>query len=188
MALILRMYAKHEAIDELPRIGLMHSPANSPAHFEYGTLQIEALAGIIGVKEMFNSLEGEAPGNELTRKTLKSFYDKVSVHELALEEILMKFLSSSPNFVIYSVPHSAERRIPIVTFRHRYISPKKLTDRINEEKCILKHGHFSAPRLIDQLEVPREEGVVRASFALYNTVEDVEYLCSVLHKIDTNVL
>ena len=181
------MYAKHEAIDELPRIGLMNFPANSPAHFEYGTLQIEALAGIIGIKDLFNTLEGEAPGSKLTRKTLKSFYDKVSVHELALEEILMKFLSSAPNFVVHSAPHSAERRIPIVSFRHRHMSPKKLTDLINDEKCILKHGHFCAPRLIEQLKI-NEEGVVRASFGLYNTVEDVEYLCSVLHKVDTTKL
>ena len=181
------MYAKHEAIDELPRVGLMNLPANSPAHFEYGTLQIEPIAGIIGVKEMFNSLEGEAPESQLSRTTLKSFYDKVSVHELALEEVLMKFLSSAPSFIMYSAPHSAERRVPIVSFRHKHMSPKKLAELINEQKCILKHGHFLAPRLIDQLKIHGEEGVVRASFGLYNTVGDVEYLCSVMHKIDMDI-
>ncbi|KAI6660553.1 Cysteine desulfurase-like protein [Oopsacas minuta] len=179
------MYAKHTAIDELPRIGLVNLPANSPAHFEYGTLQIEGLAGIIGMKELFNSLEGIPPDSELTRETLKSMFDKITIHELALEKILMTFLNSNPNYMIYSLANSNNRRIPIVCFRHKYVSPKRLSEKINELKIILKSGDFCCTRLLDQMKLKVDDGLVRASFAMYNTVEDAQHLCSILKQIDS---
>ena len=178
------MYAKHAAIDELPRVGLDFFPPESSAHFEYGTLQIEALAGLIGMKEFFNSLEGRDPETELCRDSLGALFSKAAVHELELEGTLMSFLHSHPRYTMYSRPHDNNRRVPIVCFKHKSILPKVLVDKISKKNIIVKQGHFCAPRLVDALQVSREEGLVRASFSLYNTLEEAQLLCSVLEQID----
>ena len=178
------LYAKHAAIDELPRVGLDFLPSHSSAHFEYGTLQFEALAGLIGMKEFFNSLEGRDPEADLTRQSLESLFSKIAVHELELEGMLMSFLLSHPRYKVYSFPHDNSRRVPIVCFKHNSMLPKVLSDKINKKNIIVKHGHFCAPRLLDELQVDREEGLVRVSFSVYNTVEEAQLLCSVLEQID----
>ena len=181
------LYAKHAAIDELPRVGLDFLPSESSAHFEYGTLQFEALAGLIGMKDFFNALEGRDPEGELSRASLQTLFSKAAAHELELEGMLMAFLHSHPRYSLYSLPHDSNRRVPIVCFKHSSMLPKALSDEINKKNIIVKQGHFCAPRLLDALQVSREEGLVRVSFSLYNTVEEAQLLCSALEQIDLEV-
>jgi selenocysteine lyase/cysteine desulfurase len=70
--------------------------------------------------------------------------------------------------------------VPTLCFNVPGISPAHVTEVMSERGIGIRDGHMYTPRLMQQLGIPMESGVVRASLLHYNTVEEIQEFGKVL--------
>jgi cysteine desulfurase/selenocysteine lyase len=101
-------------------------------------------------------------------------------HIAAEEEKLMQYALSSlqevPGLVIYGQP---QQRCGAIAFNLDSIHPHDLGTLLDQEGIAIRTGHHCAQPLMDWLGVA---ATARASFAIYNTPEDVDRLVAGLHR------
>ena len=54
---------------------------------------------------------------------------------------------------------------------------------VDRDRIAIRYGDFYAARLIDSLGLREQNGVVRASFVHYNTLDEVNRLVEVLDRV-----
>ncbi|MBH1989533.1 MAG: SufS family cysteine desulfurase [Myxococcaceae bacterium] len=131
--------------------------AKLPAKFEAGTPNI---AGVIGLGEALRWL-------------------KVQNHEAltALTQYAREQLLSVPGLRLFGdQPH----KMPLWSFLLSDVHPHDISSIVDREGVAIRAGHLCAQPLMQLLGV---SALVRASFGLYNTREDVDALVYALHQV-----
>lgn len=125
-----------------------------PFKFEAGTPNI---AGAIGLGEAFKYLNG---------------LDKEAVfsHEAELLQLAETELSKIAGLRIIG---TAENKISVVSFVVDGLHPFDIGTLLDKQGIAVRTGHHCTQPLMDIFEIP---GTVRASFAFYNTIEEVHAL------------
>jgi len=136
--------------------------ANIPEKFEAGTQNI---AEAIGLAESLNYLE-------------KIRFDEISNWEKKLTNYALSRLSEIPGIKIY---HPKNNDIPIVSFNLPRIHPHDVAGLLDEKKIAIRAGHCCAMPLMEVLN--SKGGVCRASFSIYNTLEDIDLLVDALKEV-----
>ena len=126
-----------------------------PAKFEAGTPPIVPIIGLGAAIDFVNSIG----------------YPAIHAHEKALLAAAHRRLSEIPGLTIYGPP--MEDKGAIVSFTVDGVSTEDLAHRLDEKGVFTRHGHHCAMVLHAKLGVP---ATTRASFGVYNTLEDVESL------------
>jgi selenocysteine lyase/cysteine desulfurase len=104
----------------------------------------------------------------------------VAEQEEALSERFLTFLNSrSDVLVIGSRRSDACIRVPIISFICGRDS-RAVSEAVGRAGLTLRHGTFSAYRYCQQQKLDARGGVLRASFAHYNSLDDVDRLISAL--------
>ncbi len=97
------------------------------------------------------------------------------------EEQLLQYatqrLSQIDGMRIYG---SADRKVPIISFLIKDIHPYDAGMILDKLGIAVRTGHHCAEPLMDRYDIP---GAVRASFAFYNTKEEVDRLCKGLLQV-----
>lgn len=75
---------------------------------------------------------------------------------------------------------TAEQKVPVVSFKIEGLHPSDIGTLLDQQGIAIRTGHHCAMPLMDFFAVP---GTARASFAFYNTQEEVEQLFTALQKI-----
>ena len=134
--------------------------AKLPFKFEAGTPNI---AGAIGLAAAIDYLETvDAPA--------------VSAHESELLHAATAGLQQVEGVrIVGTSPHKA----PLVSFLMDGAHPHDIGTLLDRQGIAVRTGHHCAMPLMQRLGIP---GTVRASFALYNSPEDVERLVAGVHK------
>ena len=134
--------------------------AKLPFKFEAGTPNI---AGAIGLAAAIDYLETvDAPA--------------VSAHEAELLHAATAGLQQVEGVrIVGTSPHKA----PLVSFLMDGAHPHDVGTLLDRQGIAVRTGHHCAMPLMQRLGIP---GTVRASFALYNSPEDVERLVAGVHK------
>ncbi len=135
-----------------------------PLRFEAGTPNI---AGAIGLAAAVDYLE-------------KVGMEAVRSHEEKLTKIALEELESIKGVTIYG-PKDAENRAGIVTFNVEGLHPHEVASFLDQYGIAVRSGHHCAlplHRVLGALD-----GTVRASFYLYNTVEEVEFFAEKLKEL-----
>lgn len=127
-----------------------------PNRFEAGTPDI---AGAIGLSAAIDYLESIG-------------MDKIERHEKKLSSAAVDGLGD-----IASILGPKENRGGIVSFNLENLSSHELSDILDQSGIAIRAGHHCAGRLMKRLGVSDS---ARASFYLYNTAEEVEYLIDVV--------
>ncbi|MFC2952142.1 aminotransferase class V-fold PLP-dependent enzyme [Marinicaulis aureus] len=165
------LYGKMDALKALPpfkgggeMIDMVTQDAvtyNDPPHrFEAGTPPIlEA----IGLGASLNWMAGKG-------------VDAIAAHEARLNAHVLEELAKL-NFV--RVFGRAEGKAPIIAFTVEGAHPHDISAILDRTGVAVRAGHHCAQPLMKRLGVP---ATARASFAAYNTHEDVEALIAGLHK------
>ena len=135
--------------------------ADPPARFEAGTPDI---AGAIGLGAALEYVE--AVGREAA-----------SAHESALLERVTERLDEIPGLTILG---TAEEKASVVSFVMDGIHPHDVGTILDHDGIAVRAGHHCAQPLMERLGVP---ATVRASFAFYNTVAEVEALAAGLERV-----
>lgn len=132
---------------------------NPPAKFEAGTLNI---AGIIGFGAAIDYLNSIGMQN-------------IEEHEKELKRYAISKLKDLDDIIIYNPNTEAG----IVAFNRKGIFSQDEATLLNYRKIAVRSGQHCAKMLNDYLKC---EATLRASFYLYTTKEDIDYLVSVLKE------
>ena len=166
-------YGKENLLQELPPYhggGTMmesvfidsFTQADIPMRFEAGT---PAVADIIGFGKAIEYLQ------QFTWESLTSYENEVLVYaEHALQSI--------PHVHIVGLP---QKRTAVLSFVVDKVHPHDVATIINDSNVAVRAGYHCCQPLMRRLKY--NGGVVRASFGLYNTCEDVDRLVKALYNV-----
>jgi cysteine desulfurase/selenocysteine lyase len=136
-----------------------------PWRFEPGTPPIAEAVGLAAAVEYL-----EKPGME-----------RVAAHERELTRLTLGKLGSIEGVTIYG-PRNPEIKGAVVAFNVAGLHPHDAAALLDEEGIAVRAGHHCAMPLMRWLGIV---GTLRASFSVYNTPEEVEFLAdrvSTLHS------
>lgn len=165
------LYARYDLLDAMPPwLGggdMIHTVsfekstyAPVPQRFEAGTPNI---AGVIGLNAAIEYVQEVG-------------LDAIAAHEHELLVLATEQLLTLPGVRIIG---EAADKAGIVSFVVDGIHPHDLGTILDNEGVAIRAGHHCAMPLMTRFGLP---GTARASFALYNTVDDVAALIAGLHK------
>ena len=132
-----------------------------PYRFEAGTPNIADAIGLSAAIDFLASLEASA----------------IATHEDALRLRTEAMLRQIEGVQIIG---EARHKAPVVSFTMRGGHPHDVATLLDQQGVAVRAGHHCAMPLMEALGLP---GTVRASFALYNTEEDVDALVAAVHKV-----
>ncbi len=186
------LYARREALSELE--GPNHffiSRTEWPKKFELGGVPHEGAAAIAALPCFLRFLTGEAePATHpetLRRTTVEQAFARMTELELPLQERLIGFLNSrqqaagkSHGVRVIGPAHALPSRVSTIAFTVAGRSSESIAGEANRRGLALRFGHFYSARLMDELGIPRDDGVVRASFVHYTSPDEVQRLIDFL--------
>ena len=110
--------------------------------------------------------------------------DSIEAHETELTRYCMEQMQTIPNIHIYGpslvVGGTAANKDAVVSFNVGDIHHLDMGTLLDRLGIAVRTGHHCAHPLMDRLGVT---GTVRASFALYNTKEEVDTLVEGIHRV-----
>lgn len=145
----------------IDRVWKDHSTwANPPAKFEAGTIPITQAIALGAAIDYVTDLG----------------LDAIHAHEQELARYAWDRLQEIPGLTIYGP--GLEHRGAIFSFSMENAHPEDIAQLLNRKGVFVRHGHHCTMPLHDLLGL---KATVRASFALYNTQEEVDALIDGLH-------
>jgi len=132
-----------------------------PYKFEAGT---PAIAEAVGLGAAIDYLAG------LERSAME-------VAENALLQRANELVGSVPGMTVIG---TAANKVPLMSFKIDGLHPSDIGTLLDQQGIAVRTGHLCAMPLMEFYELP---GTARASFAFYNTLEEVEQLFAALQKI-----
>ena len=133
-----------------------------PFKFEAGTPDFVATHGLAKAIDYIDSIG----------------FDAIQQHEQELTRYCIEQLQTIPEMQIYGP--TAESRDAVVSFNVGNIHHLDMGTLLDRLGIAVRTGHHCAQPLMDRLGI---SGTVRASFALYNTKEEVDVLVAGIHRV-----
>jgi cysteine desulfurase/selenocysteine lyase len=150
-----------EMIDRVSFAGTTYNTL--PYKFEAGTPAVAEAVGLGAAIDYLASLDRgamEAAENALLRRA----------NEL---------VASVPGMTVVG---TAANKVPVMSFTIEGLHPSDIGTLLDQQGIAVRTGHHCAMPLMEFYEIP---GTARASFAFYNTLEEVEQLFTALRKIQS---
>ena len=154
------LYGRREVFDQLAPLGHYFNPS--------GTLE-QKLGLAAANYELTQSLPIIV--DYLGGADPKSKFENIAAHEGKLQKILLDYLNSRSDVVIYGRPEpDSSKRVPTISFE---VKGKRSNDVVAElEKSTdfgFRAGHMYSKRLCDDILKAGEDGPLRVSMVHYNT-------------------
>ena len=135
-----------------------------PMKFEAGTQNFASAATLKPALEFINLLSD----NELIK-----YNDKI-------KDYLLDYFNSDSRIRLYGVPRgTSEEKIPLFSFTVQGVHHEDLALILDKMGIAVRSGQMCAEPVMDRFEVT---GMLRASLAPYNTMEEAEYFVKCLNK------
>lgn len=134
-----------------------------PFKFEAGTPDYVATHGLAQAIDYINAIG----------------LDAIEAHEQALTRYCMEQLQTIDGMKIYG-PQSSIAKDAVVSFNVGNIHHLDLGTLLDRLGIAVRTGHHCAQPLMERLGI---QGTVRASFALYNTKEEIDALVAGIHRV-----
>ena len=165
------LYGKEELLEKMPpyqgggemieHVSFQHTTyAELPFKFEAGTPDFVDIAALSQALDFI-----EETGIE-----------RIAEHEHELLHIATAEMLKIPELTIYGM---AEKKDPVISFNVGNIHNYDVGMLLDKQGVAVRTGHHCAQPLMERLGVP---GTVRASFAVYNTREEVEAFIKALKR------
>jgi cysteine desulfurase/selenocysteine lyase len=132
-----------------------------PYKFEAGTPNI---AGVVGVGAAANYLNSIG-------------FDAIVGHEQALLSYATELISEIPGLRIIG---NASNKTGILSFVLQGLHPHDIGTFLDRQGIAVRTGHHCTMPLMERFGVP---ATVRASFALYNTISEVDKLAEAIYQV-----
>jgi len=172
------LYGKRELLEELPPYqggGEMIDQvtfekttyAGLPNKFEAGTPNICGGIAFGKALEYMNGIGFEA----------------IAAYEHELLDYATKRLQEFENIIIYGP--SIEHRTAVISFNFEGLHPYDVGTLVDKMGIAVRTGHHCAQPIMDFFKIP---GTIRASFAFYNTKEEIDLMIEALQKANAMLL
>ena len=145
----------------------------------------ELTAGAAGITDYFEAVFAHHFAGEDADlgQRLRRVYDLVADHEARLAAPLASFLAARPDVRLFGrAAGDAVRRVPVFSFVIDGRDSRDVAARLQAQGMTARAGDFYAARCIDDLGARPQNGVVRASMAHTNTLDEVDRL---IRHLDT---
>jgi cysteine desulfurase family protein (TIGR01976 family) len=146
----------------------------------------ELTAALSGITEYLDALHHhhfESPRNALHER-LGEVYGLIAAHEERLARGFLEFLDSKPQVRLVGRREAdRERRVPTFSMVVEGRDSGELPPLLAAHKVAIDNGDFYAARLIRDLGLKEQGGVVRASMVHYNSEADLERLIRHLDQV-----
>jgi selenocysteine lyase/cysteine desulfurase len=169
-------YGKRAPLERLCLYKLNAASSAVPNRWEWGTLNLESIAGIVACVEYFADLglriEPLAFGQ---RAAILSAWKAIQKHGRVLMEQLIASLLQipGPNLCAIRDPKRFDSRCPTVALRIRGHTPIELATKLGQRDFFTWDGNYYALNLSVHLEEERKGGFLRVGLAHYQTAEEV---------------
>ena len=182
------LYGKKNILLDLP--GNNHffiGKEESHYKFQPGHVNFEIAWGITGLLDYYTGLfrhHSPEPTEYPIRKQLAAVFDLIREHEHQMTKLVLDFLTSKPGIrIIGSKLPSPDSRVPTISFVKDKLDSESIVLQVDKHKIGIRFGDFYARRLVDDLGLSAQNGVVRISLVHYNTLEEVQRLIRVLDMV-----
>jgi cysteine desulfurase family protein (TIGR01976 family) len=156
-----------------------------PLKFQPGNVNLELSYSMLGFCDYLQQLTQHHTNREMpTRESYQAAFSLMAEHEERLSARLLGYLNQKSNVRI--VGHRAsdgQLRLPIISFVVDGMRSSAIPPRIDEHKIAIRYGDFYARRLIEDLGLTLNDGIVRVSMVHYNTLEEVERLVNAFESV-----
>ena len=151
-----------EMIETVRFSGTTYAPV--PGKFEAGT-------------QNFNAI----PTLQEALRLAKSFKEDADVveNQKIITEYLLGVLTNDPRIHLYGVPRGTYMKVPLFSFSVKGAHHEDLALILDKMGIAVRSGQMCAEPLMDRFGVT---GMLRISFAPYNTMEEAEYFVKSLNK------
>ena len=141
------------------------------------------VAGCAGVLDYFDDLHqhhfGDSDKNRAGK--LAEVYPLILQHENQLAAPILDFLHQHKNIRLIGKTHVKDNdRAPTIAFKPLKQSSQSLTMKLQDEGIETENGHFYAHRLISDLGIEPEDGVIRLSLVHYSNADEVDRIIRAL--------
>lgn len=134
--------------------------ADVPLKFEAGTPNIEGAIGLSAAITYWEALDHPA----------------LAAHEQHLLEVATEKLHAIEGLrIIGTAPH----KVPVVSFLLDKLHPYDVGFILDKQGIAVRTGHHCAQPLMERFGIP---GTIRASFAFYNTIEEIDRLVQAIER------
>ena len=138
--------------------------AQAPAKFEAGTQNLNAVPTFIPAIEFVNEF----------RKS-----PEIAAEQASILDFVLDALSKDSRIKLYGVPRRTEEKIPLFSISVEGAHHEDLALLLDKMGIAVRSGQMCAEPLMDHYGVT---GMLRASFAPYNTMEEAKYFIECLNK------
>jgi cysteine desulfurase family protein (TIGR01976 family) len=170
------LYGKKHLLLALP--GYNHyfiEPTAIPYKFQPGGSSYELSYSLTAIPEYFEALahhSGRSPNAALDHA-----FDLIAQHEGELNRRLLEGLTRLPGVrIIGRAAADPAQRVSTVSFVVEGVSSDQIPPRLDAHRIGIRYGHFYALRLIEDLGLLPQQGVVRISLVHYNTLAECDRL------------
>ena len=168
------LYGRRELLEQMPpymgggeMIGTVRweetTWAPLPQKFEAGTQNIAGTPTLRAALEMAQMLRDPV----------------IEAETDAVKALILNKLQSDPRIRLYGVPRTTEEKIPLFSFSVEHVHHEDLALILDKMGIAVRSGQMCAEPLMDRFGVT---GMLRASFAPYNTLQEAEYFITSLDK------
>lgn len=155
-----------------------------PAKLEPGNASYELAYSSTGIVDYMVDLAERGGCAGTVRQKIEAAYDLIKLHENLLAERLLQYLRRRSDCRVIGFEQGDDvRRVPTISFVIEGRDPGEIASKVDPYKIAVRFGDFHARRLIEYLELDRNNGVVRVSMTHYNTLEEVDALVEALDEI-----
>jgi cysteine desulfurase/selenocysteine lyase len=166
------LYGRRELLREMPpyqgggdmieRVSFEKTTFRSPPErFEAGTPNISGAIGLATAIDFLDSIG----------------WERIHEQETKLLDYATQALGEIPGLQITG---TAGNKVGVVSFTLEGVHPHDVGTILDADGIAVRAGHHCAQPLMDRLGVT---GTTRASFAFYNTIEEIEPLTAGLHRV-----
>jgi len=187
------LWGRRELLERLQPDKVRPAPDHVPDRFETGTLNHEALAGLVAAVDYLAAIgrrygepfAGWYAAFEGRRLDLKSGLAAVQAYEKELAWRLIRGLQAIPGLRIWGItePALADWRVPTVSFTLEGWTPRQVAERLAGEGIFVWDGNFYALSVTERLGLEESGGLVRVGLVHYNTPAEVDRLLDALREL-----
>ncbi len=177
------MYVNRDARGDMTSQAHYFNSGSPTKDFNPAGPQHAQVAACAGVLDYFDELHrhhfGETGANRNQR--LDDIHQSILSHENALAAPILDYLANHKNVRLLGKAHARDNdRAPTIAFKPLKQSSQALTFRLQDAGIGTENGNFYAHRLIGDLGIDPDDGVVRLSLVHYGNLDEVDRILKAL--------
>lgn len=182
------MYGKYDLLRKLKSFNhYFIGEEEVPYKLQPGNFNFELTYSLAGIPEYFETLcDFHFPSDKILNaqeKRAKSF-NLIADHEEKLTKKLLSYLSSKAEIkIIGEVVAEKNKRVPTISFIHNTLKSSFIVRKVDKFNIGIRFGDFYAKKIVEDLGLLPNEGVVRVSLVHYNTLEEVDQLINAFETV-----